>query len=81
MTAFASMLGQSLVRAGGVVAPDGTTGVAKLDHPQRIKRVIFLFMNGGCSHIDSFDPKPMLDKYDGSRCPAERSLPSAAPAS
>ena len=69
MTAFASILGQSLVRAGGVVAPDGTMGVAKLDHPQRIKRVIFLFMNGGCSHIDSFDPKPMLDKYDGQPLP------------
>jgi hypothetical protein len=69
MLAFASMLGQSLVRAGGVVAPDGTLGAARLDYPQRIKRVIFLFMNGGCSHVDSFDPKPMLDKYDGQPLP------------
>jgi hypothetical protein len=44
-------------------------GVANLDYPQRIKRVIFLFMNGGCSHVDSFDPKPMLDKYDGQPLP------------
>src|SRR5258706_13742071 len=64
MMAFASMLGQSLVRAGGVIAPDGTLGAAKLDHPQRIKRVIFLFMNRRWSHRDRFDPKPMLDKYD-----------------
>ena len=28
---------------------EGNIGVSKLDHPQRIKRVIFLFMNGGCS--------------------------------
>src|SRR5258708_3161705 len=28
----------------------------------RAKRVIFLFMDGGPSHIDTFDPKPMLDR-------------------
>src|SRR5258706_7551036 len=71
MMAFASMLGQSLVRAGGVIAPDGTLGAAKLDHPQRIKRVIFLFMNGGCSHLDRFDPKPILHKYDGKALPRD----------
>ncbi|HCB98313.1 MAG TPA: DUF1501 domain-containing protein, partial [Verrucomicrobiales bacterium] len=27
-------------------------------HTPRAKRVIFLFMNGGPSHIDTFDPKP-----------------------
>ena len=31
----------------------------------RAKRVIFLFMNGGPSHIDTFDPKPSLKKYEG----------------
>src|SRR4051794_19934085 len=30
--------------------------------PARAKRVIFLFMNGGPSHVDTFDPKPMLAK-------------------
>ncbi|MCU1237373.1 MAG: hypothetical protein JWP63_5340 [Candidatus Solibacter sp.] len=69
MAAFAGMLGQSLAKAGSVIRPDGTIGVASIDHPQRVKRVIFLFMNGGCSHVDSFDPKPMLDKYDGQPLP------------
>jgi hypothetical protein len=69
MAAFAGMLGGSLARAGSIVKPDGTIGVAQLDYPQRVKRVIFLFMNGGCSHVDSFDPKPMLDKYDGQPLP------------
>jgi hypothetical protein len=36
----------------------------------RAKRVIFLFMNGGPSHVDTFDPKPSLEKYAG-RQPAE----------
>ena len=31
----------------------------------RAKNVIFLFMDGGVSHVDSFDPKPELDKQDG----------------
>jgi len=33
--------------------------------PPRAKRVIFLFMKGGPSHIDTFDPKPMLDRDHG----------------
>jgi hypothetical protein len=69
MTALAGMLGRSLAKADGIIRPDGTLGVAKLDYPQRVKRVIFLFMNGGLSHVDSFDPKPMLDKYDGEPLP------------
>lgn len=68
MAAFAGMLGQSMARAG-VGGNELTSGVAKLDHPQRVKRVIFLFMNGGLSTIDAFDPKPMLAKYDGQPMP------------
>jgi hypothetical protein len=33
--------------------------------PAKAKRVIFLFMNGGMSQVDTFDPKPMLTKYNG----------------
>ena len=46
----------------------------------RAKRVIFLFMNGGLSQVDSFDPKPMLDKYHGQPLPGGTSRPSARPA-
>ncbi len=34
-------------------------------HPARANAVISLFMGGGPSHLDLFDPKPLLDKYDG----------------
>ncbi|MDQ6664393.1 MAG: DUF1501 domain-containing protein, partial [Acidobacteriota bacterium] len=37
----------------------------------KAKNVIFLFLNGGPSQVDTFDPKPMLDKYDGKPMPAE----------
>lgn len=69
MAAFAGMLGSSLAKAGVTTAPGRSLGVAKLDYPQRVKRVLFLFMNGGLSTIDAFDPKPMLDKYDGQPMP------------
>ncbi|MEM7314157.1 MAG: DUF1501 domain-containing protein [Planctomycetota bacterium] len=35
----------------------------------RAKRVIHLFMNGGPSHVDTFDPKPLLNKYAGGNIP------------
>jgi hypothetical protein len=33
------------------------------------KRVVHIFANGGCSHVDTFDPKPMLDKFNGKPLP------------
>lgn len=38
------------------------------------KRVIQLFMGGGPSHLDTFDPKPALTKYAGKELPAELHL-------
>ena len=38
-------------------------------HPARAKHVIHLFMNGGPSQVDTFDRKPLLDKYDGKTLP------------
>ncbi len=37
--------------------------------PGKAKRVIHLFMNGGPSHVDTFDPKPQLEKYAGQALP------------
>src|SRR6185436_8755187 len=37
--------------------------------PAKVKRVIHIFANGGASHVDSFDPKPSLDKYHGKEIP------------
>jgi hypothetical protein len=38
--------------------------------PAKAKRVINLFLNGGPSQVDTFDPKPMLDKYHGKPAPS-----------
>lgn len=44
----------------GFTQPDG-----RPHFPPKAKSVIWLFMNGGVSHMESFDPKPMLTKYAG----------------
>ena len=38
-------------------------------HAPKAKRVIFLFMHGGVSQVDSFDPKPRLTEYNGKELP------------
>jgi hypothetical protein len=52
-------------RAFAAPSPFGG-GLAGLPHfLPRAKRVIFLLMNGAPSHVDTFDPKPMLAKFEG----------------
>ena len=54
--------------ADGLLASSGRP----LDFPAKAKRVIFLFLNGGLSHVDTFDPKPALTKYDGQPMPGPK---------
>src|SRR5262245_6384160 len=72
---------EMLRRAGGGFGLLGLAGVmqssgllaapaARATHfPARAKRVIFLFMNGAPSHVDTFDPKPTLAQYNGQPLP------------
>jgi hypothetical protein len=55
---------------GRLLAADSSVD-AKVPHFRpRAKRLIHLFMNGGPSHVDTFDPKPALTTYAGQRPPA-----------
>ena len=73
---FGYMALQSLLSRNASAAVSGATGTPnvaamnplapKLPHfAAKAKRVIFLFMQGGVSHVDSYDYKPALIKYDG----------------
>jgi uncharacterized protein DUF1501 len=57
---------------GGVLpaGPHGAGMLKVLHHAPRAKRVIYLFMSGGPSHIDLFDHKPALRKLHGTELPA-----------
>src|SRR5262245_43004018 len=66
----------ALLRDALVPAAYGSTYVNPLaphgsQFPGTAKRVIHLFMNGGPSHVDTFDPKPALEKYAGKMLPFE----------
>ena len=55
-------------------APKGFASSLGPKAPQfaaKAKRVIHIFMNGGPSQVDTFDPKPSLTKYDGKPIPLE----------
>ena len=56
---------------GDAAAPTGPLAPKKPHFPAKVKRVIHVFCNGGPSQVDTFDPKPALDKYAG------KSLPTA----
>jgi hypothetical protein len=45
---------------------------AKPHHRPKAKRVIHFFLNGGPSHVDTFDPKPALAHYAGKPVPSHR---------
>ena len=77
------MLAQSATGFGGVALaglmsdpsysapvelPEGAK-LKKLHHQPRVKNVIFCFMSGGVSHVDSFDPKPRLNRDHGKPMP------------
>jgi len=68
--ALASLLGNS-VRAGAVKGSGSSEGAIGLRHfAPKAKRVIYLFMSGGPSHIDLFDYKPKLKELTGTELPA-----------
>ena len=50
-------------------AADSSNSLHATHHAPKAKRVIFLFMHGGVSQVDSFDPKPVLRQYDGKPLP------------
>src|SRR5574339_1239337 len=69
MLAFAGMVGESLDLAATLAAQGKGFANGGLHHAAKAKHVIFLFMNGGLSQVDSFDPKPALEKYHGQPLP------------
>jgi hypothetical protein len=61
--------GFGLLALAALLAEDApgaeTPALPRAHFRPRAKNVIFCFMDGGVSHVDSFDPKPELDRRDG----------------
>ena len=67
---FAWLAFQSLASGNGLAAQPFTNAPSLPEAPlphtlPRARRVIFLFMDGGVSHVDTFDPKPELTRLNG----------------
>ncbi|MFM8704048.1 MAG: DUF1501 domain-containing protein, partial [Planctomycetia bacterium] len=58
-------LGFGWLAFAGLAAHAAERVTSGLHFPARAKHVIFLFMDGGVSHVDSFYPKPELNKRTG----------------
>jgi uncharacterized protein (DUF1501 family) len=68
--ALLDLLTRDRLFAGAPTKEAANPLAAKRPHfPARAKHVIFLFMQGGPSHIDTFDPKPLLTKLHGQPLP------------
>jgi hypothetical protein len=65
--ALAALLEDDALRA----APASPLAARRPHHSPRARSVIFLFMAGGPSHIETFDPKPLLNELSGQARPAE----------
>ena len=70
MVALSAMLAEDGLLAGEPDAAAADPLAPKLPPSEaRAKRVIFLFMSGGPSHLETFDPKPELQRLHGERLP------------
>ncbi len=79
MTLFPRISRRQLLRSCGVgfgslaladlLSREARGGEVPLHFPAKAKRVIHLFMNGGPSHVDTFDPKPALKTWHGKSAP------------
>lgn len=68
--ALAAMLGRESKAAQAMTG--GSPLAPRRPHfAPRARNVIFLYMDGGPSQVDTFDPKPMLEKYDGKPFPVK----------
>src|SRR5262245_39457110 len=66
--ALAGMLAQENAAVAAAIADP--LAPRKPHHPPKAQNVIWLFMEGGPSHVDLFDPKPKLKELDGQPIPA-----------
>src|SRR5436309_15423625 len=57
--------GFGLVALSALLGERAPAGAAAPHFRPRAKQVIFCFMDGGVSHVDTFDPKPALVRLDG----------------
>jgi hypothetical protein len=64
-TSFTGLALSAMLHRDGYASPSWAPPDGKPHFVPKAKSVIWLFMNGGVSHLETFDPKPEMDKYAG----------------
>ena len=62
-------MGFGALGLGEALRMDARAATGSPHYPGRARRVVHFFLNGGPSHVDTFDPKPALQKYAGKELP------------
>jgi hypothetical protein len=74
--AFADLLSRRSALAAAVSSPAISPLAPRQPHfAPRAKRIIYIFLDGGLSHLDSYDYKPLLQRDDGKPLPASIAKP------
>jgi len=68
---FGSIALAGLLAEGAEMSTALPGALSQLHHAPKAKHVIFCFMSGGVSQVDSFDPKPMLKELHGKSMPVK----------
>src|SRR5579864_7877664 len=83
-------MGMGMLSLAGLLGPELLSENARADElltllpknpplPAKAKHVVHIFAQGAPSHIDTFDPKPELAKYDGKEIPGMDGVAMASP--
>lgn len=77
---LAAMLGENFLAAAATAAESGDSILPKAPpFPAKAKHVVHIFAQGAPSQVDTWDPKPMLARYDGKTIPGSDGVAMASP--
>src|SRR5438094_9651674 len=77
---LAALLGETLGVSTANAVEQAATLTPKQPHfPAKAKHVVHIFAQGAPSHVDTWDPKPALEKYNGKPIPGSEGVAMASP--
>ena len=77
---LAALLGENFFAPSASAAESGATITPKSPHfPAKAKHVVHIFAQGAPSHVDTWDPKPELARYNGKSIPGMEGVAMASP--
>jgi len=76
---LAALLGESFFESSASASEIATLTPRSPHFPAKAKHVVHVFAQGAPSHVDTWDPKPALDRYDGKDIPGQNGVGMPSP--